>query len=217
MATAVGIMDAPGLKGNTDVLVVADPSSARLLWVPRDLWCDRIRDRVNQAFALGGHDELRLCLAEHGLEVEHGLCLGRLAVERALEGVAVEVALSERLEFWYPADPRAPIEEGRRRISFEPPGEVLRAERLHQWLGARYPTVGTGSDMDRIERQQRLLSALLRHGFDPSPAFADPDEISATDPAALDELRGVDSAWQLETFGADAVPTRIDGKLVLVR
>jgi anionic cell wall polymer biosynthesis LytR-Cps2A-Psr (LCP) family protein len=217
MATAVGVMDAPGFTANTDVLVVVDPVGERLAWVPRDLWCDGIRDRVNQAFALGGHEGLTSALAEHGFEIEHSVCVARAAAERALSGVRVDVPVTHRDEFWYPLEPTRPIEEGRKRIVFEPPSETLSGERIHQWIGARYKVEGPGSDIERLGRQQTVLRVLLEGGYDLSPALEVRDEISLSDPAALEDLRRIRPGWALSTFGVDATPREIDGKLVLVR
>src|SRR6476660_6724678 len=102
MTTAVGLMDSPGFTANTDVLVLVDADARRLVWVPRDLWCESIRDRVNQAFALGGHEGLGLALRDHGLKLDASMVVARSAAERVLDGIAIEVEVRERLEFWYP-------------------------------------------------------------------------------------------------------------------
>jgi anionic cell wall polymer biosynthesis LytR-Cps2A-Psr (LCP) family protein len=216
MTTAVGVMDAPGFDANTDVLVLVDPQARRLLWVPRDLWCQSIRDRVNQAFALGGHEGIALALRDHGLEPDAIMVVARAAAERVLDGIAVEVEVPDPLEFWYPLDPRRPIEDGRKRIRFEPPAELLEGERLHQWIGARYRVHGPGSDLDRIRRQRILVTALLERSVEWGRALQDPDEVAISGPA-LEELRLVDAGFSTATFADDAVPRTIDGKDVLVR
>jgi hypothetical protein len=216
MATAVGVMDAPGLAANTDVLVLADADARVLLWIPRDLWCETLRDRVNRAFALGRHRQLAEALAEHGLEIDASIVLDRRVAERALAGARVRVPVEDRIELWYPTDPIRPIEEGKRKIQFEPPGETLEGERIHQWIGARYAVGGPGSDIDRIERQQILVAALLEQGFEFGAVLDDPDQIAISGPA-LEELRRVDASFVPATFAAGAVSRKIDGKDVLVR
>jgi hypothetical protein len=216
MATAVGVMDEPKLTADTDVLVVVNAEARRLQWVPRDLWCEQLGDRVKRAFSQGGHGGLVEALGEHGFRIGASVCVGRGAVERALEGTRVGVPVSERLEFWYPLLAGRPIEEGRKRISFEPPVETLEGERIHQWMGARYQVTGPGSDFKRILRQQVLFRSLLEQDFDFARVLADGDEVAISGPA-LDELCRVDASFAIATFASDAVPTRIDGKEVLVR
>lgn len=215
MSTAVAVMDRDEWGANTDNLVVVDPGRERLVWVPRDLWCPGLGARVSRAFALGGNAALATALAEHGLAVDHGVCLRRAAAERCLEGVSVTVPVAERLRFWYPLDPSRPIEEGRKLVVFEPPAERLAEERIHQWLGARYSADGAASDLDRIERQRALVASLIAQGFAFGRALADPALVSATG-APLEELRRVDPRWSQETFGPLDAAT-VEGMMVLVR
>jgi hypothetical protein len=208
MSVAVGVMDAPEMGANTDVLVVASAKAKLLLWIPRDLWCEGIRNRVNKAFALGRHEKLARALAGHGIEIDASLILDRRASERVLAGVSAEVPIAERLEFWYP-------EEGVERIAFEPPAERLEGERVHQWIGARYVVGGEAPDLPRLVRQQTLLAVLLEQGYDFSAALEVPDQAAISGPA-LDELRRVDSSFTMATFATSAVGRVIDGKDVLV-
>src|SRR5215212_5544445 len=154
MATVIGVMDRDSFGANTDVIVLADSSARELLWIPRDLWCESLGDRVNRAFALGGHVGLSVALAEHGIAGEHSVCLLPAAVGSAFDGLEVEVPVDERIELWYPLAPQRSIKEGRKRVVFEPPVERLAGERLHQWIGARYGVARPGSDLERIRRQQ---------------------------------------------------------------
>lgn len=216
MATVVSVMDRPGFQANTDVVVVVDPERHVLLWVPRDLWCSVIGDRISRAFALGGHPLLTAALAEHGIDALNGICVGREAVGAALAETTVRVPVDEPVEFWYPLSPEASIREGRRRISFEPPSEDLEGERIHWWIGARYRVRGAGSDLERIERQQTFVAALLRQGFD-FGRFLDPDlPVLIAGADAIGDVSQVDADWRFETLGG-LVPERIAGKLVLSR
>jgi anionic cell wall polymer biosynthesis LytR-Cps2A-Psr (LCP) family protein len=212
MATVIGIMDRDGWRGRTDNIVVVDPSSRRMTWVPRDLWCDQLKRRINSAYRLGGHAGIIGALGKHGLAVEHSICVRREAVERALEDVTVEVPVREPLRLRYPLWPQDPIEEGHKLVSFEPPTEVLTGERIHQWLGARYGS----TDRGRIRRQRDFVASLLRQGFDFGLLLRDPGLVSVSDPKAIDEVRQVQPSWALETLGHVAVAT-VDGMSVLVR
>ncbi len=217
MATAVTIMDRGGFDQCTDNIVVVQPARARLLWVPRDVWADAIGDRINAAFRIGGHRALLGALDGLGIEAHHSVCVPRGAVERALADVAVTVAVSEHLRFWYPLTPTTPIEQARKPVDFEPPSETLRGERVHQWLGARYPRDSDvrGTDLARIERQQVFVRALLRDGFDFAAVFGDPDEPLLSDAAALDDLRAVRARWRFVTTDQVTDRTLDDGRQVL--
>lgn len=211
MSTIVAVMDRAGFAANTDILVLVQPSIQRLLWVPRDLWCETLHDRINGAYRAGGHPCLLAALREHNLVAEHSLSLSRAATEAALADARVLVPVPARMVFDYPLSPTAPIEDGRRTIMFTPPGEVLTGERIHQWLGAR-----GGSDLHRLERQKVFLRRLLQQGFDFLRFLAVPEWYQCSDPEALAEAAQVRASWTFETLG-DLAPVSIEGKQVLVR
>jgi hypothetical protein len=210
MSTIVGIMDRPGLRANTDNLVLVEPTERRLTWIPRDLWCETIQARVNRAFSRGGHDLLVAALGEHGFRAENSLVLSREATEGALADVVVVVPVPRRMTFAYPLTPQAPIEEGRKEVVFNPPAEVLRGERIHQWVGAR------DTDLHRIERQKILVRRLLEKRFDFRRALTHPAWYSLRGADCLAELAAVRPDWRLETV-PDLVPATIEGQMVLVR
>jgi hypothetical protein len=210
MSTIVGIMDRPGFQANTDNLVLVDAAERRLTWIPRDLWCETIRARVNRAFSRGGHELLAAALDQHGFRVGNGLILSREATEEALADVAVVVPVPRRMTFSYPLTPQAPIEEGRKDVVFNPPAELLRGERIHQWVGAR------DTDLHRIERQKILVRRLLEKGFDFRRALARPAWYSMRGADCLTELAAVRPNWRFETV-PDLVPVTIAGQMVLVR
>ena len=210
MNVIVGITDRAGFAANTDNLVFVRPSLRQLLWIPRDLWCAGFGDRINRAFAEGGHDRLVRALAEHGLEADSSVVLSREATESALSGVSVLVPIPVSMTFAYPLEPTARIEDGSKAITFRPPAEVLRGERIHQWIGAR-----GGSDLHRIERQKVLLRRLLEDRFHFRACLARPEWVRLSTPAAIDALAAVDALWRFETFGP-TVPETIRGKQVLV-
>lgn len=211
MSTVVGIMDREGLQANTDNLVLVDPQRRQLLWIPRDLWCDPLADRINIAFRAGGHQLLVSALRSHGVDADHSLVLSRTAVETALASVAVLVPIPARMAFAYPLAPTARIEDGSKEIAFNPPAEVLRGERVHQWLGAR-----GGSDLHRLERQKVFVRRLLEQRFDFRRLLEKPDAWACSDPAALDELALVEPSWEFGTLGP-MEPAVIDGKQILLK
>lgn len=211
MNVMVGITDRRGFDSNTDNLVLVRPGLRELLWIPRDLWCPALGDRINRAFGLGGHQALLAALAEHDLDADASVILSRDATEAALAPASVLVPIPVPMTFAYPLSPTARIEDGRKSITFRPPGEVLRGERIHQWIGAR-----GGSDLHRLERQKILLRRLLEQRFDFRTCLARPAWIRASTPMAIDALAAVNAAWRFDTFGP-TIPETIDGRQVLVR
>lgn len=220
MATVVVVMDGPSFGHNTDVIAVADPSLRGVRWVPRDLWCEAQGTRVNKAYAEGGHDGLVAALAELGIAAEHSICLRPDGIRPALEGVTIKIPIRERLEFWYPAKPGRPIEEGRQLMVFEPPVEELSGERIHAWIGARRrrgpDPPGWQPDLDRIRRQQELIAVMLGEGFDFRRFLAPGLPVRASGDEAIGELRQVRWDWSLMTV-ADVEPAEIGGRQVLIR
>lgn len=215
-AVVVTVMDRDRWDANTDNIVVVDPGSRLLTWVPRDLWSTAIGDRVNRAWALGGFDLLRRALAEHGLDVDAAVCVRRGAIAALLEQLTVTVSVDRPLTFLYPVEPERPIEEGSVLVTFHPPREILCGARIHQWLGARSVPSGGGSDLDRIRRQQTFVREVLRAGDDVSGALADPTLAEVSDPSALRTLATVTEGWTMTTID-DVIARSIDGKDVLVR
>ncbi len=211
MSTIVGIMDRAGFESNTDNLVLVEPTRQRLLWIPRDLWCPAMGDRINAAFRRGGHERLCAALGEHGLQAGHSIVLSRAATEAALAGVSVLVPVPARMVFDYPLTPTSRIEDGRKPIAFEPPAERLHGERIHQWLGAR-----GGSDLHRIERQKVFLRRLIQRRFPFHQCLSRPEWFRCSDPVAVDELATVRESWRFDTLGA-LEPEVIEGKQVMVR
>ena len=217
MATVVGVMDERSLLARTDVTVVADCERERLLWVPRDLWCDGLGDRVNRAYELGGHAGLKAALAEHGIDVGDGLVLSRAATERVIAGLDVMMPVARSFALTVPDVPGGDIEEARREVRFDAPATRLRGDLIHDWVSGRYSTEPSESDdLGRIRRQQLLLAVLLGDGADLSGVLDRPEEIDLTSKAALGELAAVRADWRFETFGP-LTPRRIDGKEVLTR
>lgn len=187
-----------------------------LRWVPRDLYVPGIRDRVNRAFALNGHAGLVRALREHGLRVEHSVCVRRDASERALEEIDVTVPVAEALRYRYPTTPTSRIEDGEREVRFDPPEERLAGVRLHEWIGARFAVGRPASDLERVRRQQILATALLRGGYRPPGWMAGDPGVDVSGPAALRELAAVDARWRMETLDR-LLPVTIDEMMVLVR
>jgi hypothetical protein len=211
MSTIVAVTDRSGFDQSTDNLVLVEPAAQRLTWIPRDLWCQTLRIRINGAYRRGGHPLLVAAVGEHGLHADHSLVLSRDATEAALARAVVVVPVPTRMVFRYPLSPTARIEDGAKEVVFSPPAEVLRGERIHQWVGARFGT----SDLHRIERQKILVRRLLEKRFDFRQALADPAWYRASDAGALHELSEARADWTFATFDR-VTPAVIEGLTVLV-
>ena len=216
MGTVVAILDRDSWSANTDNIVIADAFTKSLTWVPRDLWCPSLHDRVNKAFPSGGVEGLLSALRELGFQCDHGLVLRRGATEQAAAHISVEIPVSEELDFWYPLEPTRRLEDGQKIISFRPPAERLEGERIHQWVGARKGLGPHTSDRHRMVRQQIFLRALLEQGFDFKAVVANKDLVRMSTEEALTELACINSSWRMQTF-RHVRPETIDGKMVLVK
>ena len=221
MATVVGVLDRDFWSANTDNIVIADPATKSLTWIPRDLWCPSLNHRVNRAFARGGVEGLVSALGELGFPCDHGVVLRRGATERAAMSIAVEVPVEKKLDFWYPLHPTLPIHGPRKPVSFRPPSERLSGDRIHEWVGARKRIVdpgmrGLGTDGQRMRRQQVFVLALLEQHFDFSSVIADKDLVRISGEDALRELALVDATWRLQSFD-DVRNKKIGGMMVLLK
>lgn len=218
-ATVVGIMDRDAWTARTDNIVVVDARHQRLVWIPRDLWSPAVGDRVNEAYARGGHPLLQAAARECGLPAASSIVLLRSAAEHALAGLRVTVPVPVTRRYWYPLEPTKRLQDGAKLVSFEAPEALLAGERVHQWIGARKSADTPAPrlpDLDRIQRQQVLLRRLLEEGFPFTKALDDPARVALSDPGALPPLAAVRPGWRMELF--DRVePVTIDGKMVLRR
>lgn len=207
----IAIMDEDNWTSNTDIMVVVDLRRRRLTWVPRDLWSERLGDRINTAFAAG---QLLPTLTELGFRCDGAICFRRGATIAALADIEVEVPVTRLLDFWYPMSPMQPIEAGRKQVSFRPPSEILSGERLHQWVGARHSLDGLSSDLHRLARQGVLLQALLVQKADFARLLTDPALVRMEGANPLSVLAQVDASWRMRVF-TRVYDDRIVGRMVL--
>lgn len=216
MSTVVSVMDEDSWDARTDNIAVVEPARKRILWIPRDLWCPGLDNRINRAFAIGGHELLIDGLCEHSIHVYASICIRRGAVARALKYESVWVPIERPMKFWYPLWPLRPTEEARKLVEFHPPGELLTGERIHYWLGARKSLDGDNSDLHRLERHKVFVRSLLAGNFDFSRLPQDKDRISIFGTGAFEDLRQVRADWKQKTLGP-LVHARIRGMQVVVK
>jgi len=216
MSTVVSIMDRDSWSERTDNIAVVEPLKKRILFIPRDLWCDTMQNRINTAFRTGGHELLISCLHEHEVEVDASLCLRRTATAESLRDAQVYVPIRKVMRFWYPLHPTRPIEEGRKPIVFTPPGELRAGERIHQWMGARYTIDKRNSDLRRLDRHITLLRSLLEQNFDFTRLITNKEYYSTYGASVFEDLTQVEADWKLEVLGPVA-HKKIGRRLVVIK
>lgn len=141
-------------RSDSLMLVRVTPQTGRikLLSVPRDLLVEvepGVQDRINMAYALGGVERTTTVMEDlTGVSIDHHAIVDFGGFEEAINalgGVTVDVGQPIRLGI-----------EGRR--VYIPPGRQ-ELDGLEALAYARYRGSPCG-DLDRIERQQRLVAAL---------------------------------------------------------
>ena len=180
VSTVVTVMDRDGFDNCTDNIVVVQPGRHRLLWVPRDVWCEPRAERINASFKRGSHQRLVEDLQQLGIEVDHSVCLSRSTVERALASIDVTVPVHQPLQFWYPMSPTERIQEGRKPVDFMPPngvGKWRTFSELSQIMPASSASA-TSPPMDRGPARQGPIHAGERPGPYRSAAGSGPTTAS---------------------------------------
>lgn len=184
-----------GARSDTTLLVhlAADRSSVTAVSIPRDLLVtlpectmadgsrtSPYRDRFNAAFSVGGPEcTIRTVSALTGLPLHHFVVVDFAAFRAAIDALGgVEVCLTEAVD-----DPKAGLSlpAGVSRVGGEQALAFVRARE----------TLGDGSDLARIERQQAFLGSLVREAT---------SKDLLTDPIRL--VRSLDAATQSVTTDA---------------
>ncbi len=224
----IAVMDRNEWTANTDIIVIVVPSQKKLIWIPRDFYCETINNRINRAFCKGRSSLLLKCINTIGFNfnIEHCVCLLPTAIEKFIKQIgSIEVPVEIKREFKYPLHRHKPIEEGFRVITFNEPSEILSGDRFHEWIGARYavnPKGLIGSDFDRIFRQQILIKELLNKNVNLNiidgeiiKNINDINDIRGLDTQIIQILKTIDNTWSSSTL-QNLVNTRINNKIVLV-
>lgn len=159
------VMDRNSFKARTDIIILFDFDSKKIKWIPRDLYSPLLNNRINRAYAKGGEELLLNCLKELNINADYVVCVLPDCFEENIKIIDnINVPVEKKMSYYYPLNRHVPIEEGKKIIDFDPPFEKLQDDRFHEWIGARYniTPIKTYPDFDRIERQQILLSELLK-------------------------------------------------------
>lgn len=183
MSLLIGLLDD---DKNTDVIIHINYKSKTMTWIPRDLYSHRILHKINSAYRYGGNLLFKKCVEDLGFgSIIDCICIPIKSCRKVFSSLEVYVEIQEQADYYYPIRIGRPIEEGRKIISFSPPGELLKGERIHQFLGARTRVKSTDytdlPDFERIKRQQSFMRALIRDKFKFKTFFNHEIDASATE------------------------------------
>lgn len=203
------VMDRDSWFARTDVIIICNPDKKLLYWLPRDLYCTRICNRLNTAYQKGQDTLVIECLNDVGIAIKHCICILPILINENIMKIGeINIPIGQTRRYFYPLHRHKPIEEGKRLITFTAPNEILTGDRIHEYIGARYaaddhfkPSIKIPShypDFDRIRRQQNLLKHLLitKYVFH----YADEKNIRGVNESVIQILKMLDDSWQIETI-----------------
>jgi anionic cell wall polymer biosynthesis LytR-Cps2A-Psr (LCP) family protein len=199
MKIVIGILDQ---AKNTDNIVLIDILEKTFTWIPRDLFSTYLHDRINIAFAKGGHSLFLQALQKLGFHADYSIIVWNEATRAIFNNYKITVPVERVVDYYYPIKALEPIENGKKIISFRPPFETLTGERIHQFLGARYRVNKADyidlPDFERIARQMVFIKQMLIEKFDFS-VFLD-KKISISDQKAINFLTEVNSNYNFKMY-----------------
>lgn len=161
---------------NSDTMMIvhvsADRKWATVVSIPRDSWveipaCDKGDGsqsephdaKINEAFAIGGLGgevsgaaacAVKTIEKASGLRMDHFISLDFLGFKGMVDAVGgVEVC------------PREPIDDKKANLKLDAGCQTLEGEQALGYVRARY-SIGDGSDIGRIERQQEFMESLAK-------------------------------------------------------
>ncbi|WP_306371481.1 LCP family protein [Nocardiopsis sp. CC223A] len=203
--TALSVGSTPGRRSDTMMLLRLNHERDRItvVGVPRDLWVDipgEGEDKINAAYAYGGPqlavrtvESVTDVRIDHYVEVDFA---GFVGVVDALGGI--EVCLPEAID-----DPKARLDMA---------AGTHRVDGAEALAFARTRATPRG-DLDRIDRQQQVLSAMLDRALS-SETLSDPGKLTAFLDSALSSVtvdEGLDTstinqlAYQMRDLDMSAV------------
>jgi len=204
----IAVMDRNNWKARTDIIVFINPIKKLLKWIPRDLYSETIKNRINLAYAFGGQELLLKCLNELKIHAKYCICVLPECFEENIKHInTIRIPVSKPMSFYYPLHRHKEIEKGKRIINFNPPSEILSGDRFHEWIGARYQvkTDIAYPDFDRIKRQQLLLKELLK--MKNSFVYSEKNT-RGINKEVLELLKRIDSTWIIEEILCSSYKTK---------
>lgn len=160
---AMGLDQVEGTSRSDTIMLVSispNPHEVQVFSVPRDLYVkypDGENRRINAAYPIGGGELARDLISDlTGVEIPFHLILDYEGFKELIDMIGgIELEVEERLEYEDTAA-SPPLE-----IDISPGQQVLDGEEALGYIRYR----GEGSDIRRIDRQQKFLKALLEQGI----------------------------------------------------
>ena len=154
MSLVLAIMDRNNWSARTDVMVIVNPTEKTLSWIPRDLYCKTIDNRINAVYRKGQELLFLSSLQKLGYQVQHCVCMLPDVVNACIQQMPpISIPLYKTIGFEYPLHRHEPIENGKRIITFRAPVEKLSGDRIHEFIGARY-SIRIGSENADQQKKQ---------------------------------------------------------------
>lgn len=198
----IAVMDRNSWKARTDIIILVILQKKKLLWIPRDLYIDDLKNRINTAYSKGGKNLLIKCLQKKlNIIIKNCICVLPKAIEEIFSKIgSIIVPVNFDRSFYYPLHRHEDIENGRKIISFYMPSEKLEGERFHEWIGARYalnPVGPFGSDLDRIYRQQILVKECIKNKINRMDFNITKNYIKDLDENIINFIKIIDESWKI--------------------
>lgn len=153
----------------TDTLMIVsyhhDTQEVTLLSLPRDLWIDEQKSKINALYSLGGIDLLESTIqAKLGIPVHYYVLVGFEGFEKAIDAVGgVDVYVERGFDdYMYPRPgyENAPWAERWQHVSFDAGWQTMDGKTALAYARSRHALGPEGSDFARARRQQKVVSAL---------------------------------------------------------
>jgi LCP family protein required for cell wall assembly len=151
-----------GARSDTMILLRIRRHSAEAVWFPRDVVVDipgRGRDRLNQAFLLGGPQlAIDTLKANFDVDVNHYVELDMDALRDLVDAVGgIRVAFPEALRDDISG---LDVQAGCVRLDGEAALALARGRAVQAFRDGAWQLIDTRADLDRVERQEQLVGAL---------------------------------------------------------
>jgi anionic cell wall polymer biosynthesis LytR-Cps2A-Psr (LCP) family protein len=216
----IGVMDRNHWKARTDIMIIIDQNNKTIEWIPRDLYSKTVNNRINTAYAFAGKQGIINAFKEYNINISDTLLLLPKFFEEAINIIKkIKIPVKNDISFYYPLHRHRPIEEGKKKIIFKSPNEILIGDRFHEWIGARYeipPSKNSWPDFDRIRRQKILLRQILKKNINFSSIIKS-NFCDGMNNNIINILKKIDNSWIIKEIKEnDYKPITINKMSVLM-